>query len=226
MRRILNQLILPILITLSYSTISCGAVTKMKDKNELSTMKLKIVQAGDPVLRKAARPLTKEEILDPATQHLIALMKNTMRDAPGVGLAAPQVGVSLQIAVIEDQEEFINHLKPEDIKKCDRKPVAFHVIINPKLTLLESDQQPDFYEGCLSLTGYMASVPRAYKVKVEALNEKGEPVTINAQGWYARILQHEVDHLNGTIYIDRMRTRTFTNAENYKALKMGKCDVD
>lgn len=208
------------------STISFGAINKMNDNHELHAMKLKLVQVGDPVLRKVARPLTKEEILEPATQHLIAMMKNTMRDAPGVGLAAPQVGVSLQLAVIEDLDKYINQLSPEDIKKCDRKPVDFHVIVNPTLTLLESDEQPDFYEGCLSLTGYMASVPRAYKVKVEALNEKGEPVTIHAQGWYARILQHEIDHLNGMIYIDRMHARTLTTAENYKALKIRKCDVD
>lgn len=188
----------------------------MNDFKELQTIKLKIVQVGDPILRNTARVLTKEEIFDPAIQKLIVWMKNTMRDAPGVGLAAPQVGIPLQIAVIEDREEYTKILKPEELKERDRHPVSFQVIINPKLTLLEVEKQATYYEGCLSLNGYVGSVSRALKVKVEALNEKGESVNIEAQGWYARILQHEIDHLNGTLYIDRMNPRTFTNIENYK----------
>src|SRR5437762_1103895 len=147
-----------------------GADKKMNDLKELQEIKLKIVQVGDPVLRKVAKPLTKKEILSPAIQQLIASMKNTMRDAPGVGLAAPQVGVSLQIAVIEDREEYLKFLKPEEIKQRDRHPVPFHVIINPKIILLETENKNDFYEGCLSVNGFMASVPRSLKVKVEALN--------------------------------------------------------
>lgn len=188
----------------------------MNNLKELQDIKLKIVQVGDPVLRNSAKPLTKEEILDPAIQQLISLMKNTMRDAPGVGLAAPQIGIPLQIAVIEDREEYSKLLKPEEIKERDRHPVPLHVIINPKITLLEPEKQANFYEGCLSLNGYVGSVPRALKVKVEALNERGELVNVEAQGWYARILQHEIDHLSGTLYIDRMHTLTFTSIENYK----------
>jgi peptide deformylase len=183
---------------------------------ELQNIKLKIIQIGDPILRSVARLLTKGEILDPAIQQLIASMKNTMRDAPGVGLAAPQIGIPLKIVVIEDREEYLNLLKPEEIKIRDRHPVLFHVIINPKITLLEPENQADFYEGCLSVNGFMGSIPRALKVKVEALTEKGEPISIEAQGWYARILQHEIDHLNGTLYIDHMHTRTFTSVENYE----------
>jgi peptide deformylase len=87
------------------------------------------------------------------------------------------------------------------------------VIINPKLFLL-GDVAVDFYEGCLSVTGYGAMVRRATKVRVECLNQRAEPITINAEGWYARILQHEIDHLNGTLYIDRMQSRSFTTMEN------------
>jgi peptide deformylase len=179
-------------------------------------MKSKIVQIGDPILRSVASPLTKEEILSPKIQQLIISMKNIMYDAPGVGLAAPQIGVPLQIAVIEDREEYLKFLTDEEIKERDRHPVPFHVIINPKITLLETEKQADFYEGCLSLSDFMGSVPRALKVEVEALNENGEHLTLVAQGWHARILQHETDHLNGTLYIDRMRTQTFTSVENYK----------
>ena len=176
-------------------------------------MKLKIVQAGDPVLRKQSRALTKDEISSPSIQLLIDLMRNTMREAPGVGLAAPQIGKSLQLAVIEDRAEYLTRLSADELAETQRAAIPFHVIINPKLTVLDKSSA-QFFEGCLSVTGYQAIVDRALSVRVECLNERGEEITIKAQGWYARILQHEIDHLNGTLYIDRMKTRTLTNAEN------------
>lgn len=176
-------------------------------------MKLKIVQAGDPVLRKQSRPLTKDEISSPSIQLLIDLMRNTMREAPGVGLAAPQIGKSLQLAVIEDRADYLARLSADELAETQRAAIPFHVIINPKLTVLDKSSA-QFFEGCLSVTGYQAIVDRALKVRVECLNERGEETTIKAQGWYARILQHEIDHLNGMLYIDRMKTRTLTNAEN------------
>ena len=176
-------------------------------------MDSKIVQTGDPVLRKKGRQLTKDEIRSPQIQQLIELMRTTMREAPGVGLAAPQIGVSIQLAVIEDPEEYLDHLSEDQLDATQRSSVPFHVIINPKLTLLEGSKAT-FFEGCLSVEGYQAIVERALDVRVECLNERGEEVTINAHGWYARILQHEIDHLNGTLYIDRMKTRTYTTGEN------------
>ena len=176
-------------------------------------MKLKIVQAGDPVLRKKSRPLTKDEIRSPSIQLLIDLMRNTMREAPGVGLAAPQIGKSIQLAVIEDRAEYLTRLSEDVIAETQRAAIPFHVIINPKLTIL-GKSSAQFFEGCLSVVGYQAIVDRALNVRVECLNEQGEKITIKAQGWYARILQHEIDHLNGTLYIDRMKTRTLTSAEN------------
>ena len=182
-------------------------------------MKLKIVQAGDPVLRQQGRELTKDEIKSPEVQRLIELMRDTMHEAPGVGLAAPQIGVSLQLAVIEDQPEYLTHHSADELAALQRSAVPFHVIINPKLTLL-GDESAQFFEGCLSVEGYQAIVDRALNVRVECLNERGEEITINAHGWYARILQHEIDHLNGTLYIDRMKTRSFTTSENL--LRFGK----
>ena len=176
-------------------------------------MKLQIVQAGDPVLRKQSRALTKAEITSPQIQQLIELMRDTMREAPGVGLAAPQIGVSLQLAVIEDQPDYLAHQTADELAETQRSVVPFHVIINPKLTFLDSSSAR-FFEGCLSVIGYQAIVNRALNVRVECLNERAEEVTINASGWYARILQHEIDHLNGTLYIDRMATRTLTTSEN------------
>jgi peptide deformylase len=166
-------------------------------------MHLKIVQAGDPVLREMARPLSAAEIASAEIQQLIEMMRETMRDAPGVGLAAPQIGLPLQLAVIEDVGE---------IEATERKPVPFHVIANPRLAL--GQESVDFFEGCLSVEGFAAVVARARTAEVEALDHHGAPVRIAASGWYARILQHEIDHLNGTLYIDRMRTRTFSTARN------------
>lgn len=176
-------------------------------------MKLKIVQAGDPVLRKQSRPLTKDEIRSASIQLLIELMRDTMREAPGVGLAAPQVGKSFQLAVIEDRADYLARLSADEVEETQRAEIPFHVIINPKLTLL-GKSSATFFEGCLSVAGYQAVVDRALNVRVECLNERGEEITIKAQGWYARILQHEIDHLNGTLYIDRMKTRTLTTGEN------------
>jgi len=177
-------------------------------------MILKIVQAGHPALRQKARELTREEILSDAMQVLIESMFDTMRDAPGVGLAAPQIGMPLQLAVIEDRQEFLSKMPAEDLAARERIAVAPHVIINPRLTL-EPGDPVEFHEGCLSLPGFTALVPRAPSVRVEALNERAEPVTIHARGWYARILQHEIDHLDGALYIDRMQSRSFTTRENF-----------
>jgi peptide deformylase len=175
-------------------------------------MRIKISSVGEPVLRGAARPLLLEEIGSERIRELIAHMRETLADAPGVGLAAPQVGESLQLAIIEDKLEYQVNLTPAEIAERERRPVPFHVLINPEIELISS---PDvsFFEGCLSLPGFMAMVPRARKVRVRALNETGQPVQVEAEGWYARILQHEIDHLRGTLYIDRMWSRSFSSIE-------------
>jgi len=177
-------------------------------------MTLSICEAGEIVLRQAARQLTPAEIISPEIQELIGPMYDTMRGAPGVGLAAPQIGLPLQIAVIEDRQEYIDKAPPEHAAERERVAVAPHVIINPRLTL--ENETVEFFEGCLSLPGFTAIVPRARAVTVECLNERAEPVTIRARGWYARILQHEIDHLRGTLYIDRMLTRSFMGRQNFE----------
>jgi peptide deformylase len=184
-------------------------------------LRLKIVQAGEPVLRQTARPLTQQEIIGDDIQRLIRDMKETMHDAPGVGLAAPQVGLPLRLAVIEDREDLLKGLAPQEVEEKERRPVPFHVIINPQITSSGGDTV-DFYEGCLSLTGFSAVVPRARAVHVEYLDERGEPQSVDASGWHARILQHEIDHLRGTLYIDRMHSRTFTSVDNWNRFWKGK----
>jgi peptide deformylase len=177
-------------------------------------MRLKIVQVGEQVLREQARALSAEEIRSESIQLLIEFMRETMQDAPGVGLAAPQVGVPIRLAVIEDREEYHRNLTPEQLKERERKPVPFHVIFNPTITLLERDGKAEFFEGCLSMAGYTAIVPRAQHVRVECLDHKAHPRTINASGWHARILQHEIDHLHGMIYTDRMYPRSLMTVDN------------
>src|SRR3954462_12103893 len=113
----------------------------------------KIVQVGEPVLRKRARLLTANEIRSKSIQELIERMRETMRDAPGVGLAAPQIGEPLQLAVVEDREEYQENVKEERLELLERRPVPFHVIINPRLTLLPGAAPARFFEGCLSVTG-------------------------------------------------------------------------
>ena len=184
--------------------------------------------AGDP----GAHTMTPEEVLAVArageklgcTEALFSLgdkpellfpeMRETLRDAPGVGLAAPQIGLPLQLAVIEDKAEYQATFSEAELCQRERKPVPFHVLVNPQLTLLSA---PDvvFFEGCLSLAGFTAIVPRALRVAVDALNHAGETIHVEASGWYARILQHEIDHLRGTLYIDRMRSRSFSSLDNY-----------
>ncbi len=176
-------------------------------------MRLQIVQIGEEVLRGQARELSREEILSAKTQELIEHMRDTMRAAPGVGLAAPQIGVPLQIAVVEDREEYHKKLSAAQLLERRRKPVPFHVLINPRIVARE-ESSVDFFEGCLSVTGLAAIVPRAQAIIVEYLDEHAEAKSVEAVGWYARILQHEIDHLNGVLYVDRMRSRTLMTIDN------------
>jgi peptide deformylase len=183
---------------------------------------LKIVQAGHPVLRIRARELAVKEIRSRAMQELIERMRETMRDAPGVGLAAPQIGEPLQLAVIEDRDEYQRNVSEERLELLERRPVPFHVIINPRLTRRPGREPVRFFEGCLSVSGMIGLVPRALDVHVDALNERGDPVSIDAHGWHARILQHEIDHLGGVLCIDRMYSRTLMTQDNYAQYWGGK----
>jgi peptide deformylase len=176
-------------------------------------MSLQIVQVGDPVLRQLARPLSAPEILSPEIQRLMEEMRDTMREATGVGLAAPQIGRSLQLAVIEDREEYHKDVSPDQLAARERKPIPFQVLINPEI-VWRSEDTNDFFEGCLSLGGFSAMVPRARAVKVQYLDEHATPRALDATGWHARILQHEIDHLRGHLYIDHMKSRTFTSLDH------------
>jgi len=139
---------------------------------------LKVIKAGDPILRQPTQPVTR---ITKRVSRLIEDMIETMYAVDGVGLAAPQVGVSKKIAVIDVGEG----------------PIA---LINPKI--IEGSGEDIDVEGCLSVPGKQAYVKRMATVKVQALNEKGKPVQIEAGGLLARALQHEIDHLNGILFTD------------------------
>jgi len=148
-----------------------------------------VVTLPDPVLRRKTRKVTD---FGPDLQTLVEDMVETMRAEPGVGLAANQVGVSLRLLVVE---------YPEDDSKED-SPHKLYVVANPEFTRL-SDEMVVGTEGCLSIPGYWGNVERHEAVMVKGQNRRGQPLTIKAKGWLARIFQHEVDHLNGMLFVDR-----------------------
>lgn len=148
-------------------------------------------------------------------------MRETMRHDGALGLAAPQIGESVQLVMIEDREEYVKCLAPDELAKRERSAVPFHVIINPQLSI-KDDTSLKFFEACSSLEGFWALVPRARAVQVTCLNEDGKTRVIDARGWYARILQHEIDHLHGTLYIDRMDSRSFMTSGNRDRYWKGK----
>ena len=180
-------------------------------------MLLKIYQAGQPVLRKKAKAVSKNSLARKQTQELIDLMIATLRDSPGVGLAAPQVGESLRLFIVEDLAKYHEQVPKGVLQAQKREPVALKVFINPELEVIEQDEAL-FFEGCLSVDGYVAAVPRAKRIKIKALDRHGKPITYTAHGWFARILQHETDHLNGVLLIDRMKVRSFMNLKNFNNL--------
>ena len=170
---------------------------------------LPIVQAGDPVLRRSAADYTGQ-LPAALLAELLVAMRECMLAAPGVGLAAPQIGLALRIAVIEDDADL-----PEDVTTAiDRRPLPYQVIINPVYTPLD-EETVEHYEGCLSVPGYRAVVARADRVRLTYLDDRLAPREQEFAGWQARIVQHETDHLNGTLYLDRARLRSLTTSDNH-----------
>jgi len=147
-----------------------------------------IVTLPDPVLRRKARKVAE---LGSEVQTLIDDMIETMREEPGVGLAANQVGVSWRVIVVEYGDD-----EDEDA------PAKLYVVVNPEVTRLSKEMVVGT-EGCLSIPGYAGNVERHASLTVKGMNRRGQPLTIKAKGWLARIFQHEVDHLDGIVFTDR-----------------------
>jgi len=152
----------------------------------------KIVTLPEPVLRRKAHAVSR---FDKNLQILIDDMVETMREAPGVGLAAPQIGLSERLIVIE----YYEREEDEDVENAPRKVWA---IANPEI-IKASEEKVNGVEGCLSIPNMVGEVERHVAVQVKGLNRHGKPMKIKAEGWLARIFQHEIDHLNGVLFTDR-----------------------
>lgn len=163
-----------------------------------------IVNLPDPVLRRKAHKVTA---VTKEMQLLIDDMIETMREAPGVGLAAPQVGISERLIVVEYGED-----EDED----EAAPKKLFVVINPEI-IKSSEEKETGVEACLSVPGLAGEVERFLKVTVKGLNRHGKPTKIKAEGWLARIFQHEIDHLDGILFVDRA-TRVFKPSETEQEL--------
>jgi peptide deformylase len=174
---------------------------------------LPIVQAGDPVLRRRAAPYTGQ--LGDDLGRLLAAMRHTMHAAPGVGLAAPQVGIPLAIAVVEDAGA------PDDDPR-ERTPLPYRVLVNPRYEPVPGpdggEDRVPFYEGCLSVRGWQAVVARHRRVRLTGQDETGAALDEVLAGWPARIVQHETDHLAGELYLDHAVTRSLSSNENVARL--------
>ena len=167
-----------------------------------------IVQAGHPVLRMVAEPYDGQ-LDDSELDALIELMRRTMRAAPGVGLAAPQIGLPLALAVVEDP----GAIDEETRIARERPAVEFRVLVNPRYTAV-GEQRAAFYEGCLSVEGYQAVVARPRQIHLTGADEAGRALDEVVSGWPARIVQHETDHLGGTLYLDRALLRSLSATDD------------
>src|SRR5262245_30029508 len=151
---------------------------------------LKVSRLGHPVLRIESERISRERLASAAIQKLIDDMQETMVEYYGVGLAAPQVHESLSVAVIESHGP--------------RGDIPFTVLVNPQVTVIDEELVED-WEGCLSIPDFRGRVPRWRKLRVDALDRNGNKIQLTAENFFARVIQHEFDHLMGKVYLDRMR---------------------
>jgi peptide deformylase len=159
---------------------------------------LKVARLGHPVLRQVARPIPVDAIRSADVQRLIDDMIETMREYDGAGLAAPQVHALLQIAVIE---------VAANPRYPDAPEVPLTVLVNPVVTPL-TDEVEEGWEGCLSVPDMRGRVPRQTAVRLECYDRDARRVDLVAKDFFARVIQHETDHLQGIVYVDRMRDLT------------------
>jgi len=152
---------------------------------------------GNPVLRSAMKTLERDEMMTDGFSQILTDLKDSMKHYGGIGIAAPQIGVALKVAIID---------LPEENRYGQKVNLPLTVFINPIITYL-TDEKQGFWEGCLSLPGLRGYVERPSKVQVNYLDEKGNQKEILADGFLATVLQHELDHLEGVLYIDRITDR-------------------
>ncbi len=178
---------------------------------------LKVARLGHPVLRQVAAPVPVEEIRSAETQRLIEDMVETMREYNGAGLAAPQVHVLQQVTVIEV------HGNP---RYPDAPSIPLTVLINPVVTAL-TEETEDGWEGCLSVPDMRGMVSRYTTVRLEAYDRDGTKMDVVAKEFFARVIQHEIDHLNGIVYLDRMKDfSTLTHLAEWNKYWLGHTEQD
>lgn len=176
-----------------------------------------ISRMGNPVLREQAQSISKEYLFSDGFRQLLVDLKDSMDHYGGIGIAAPQIGVSLQVAIIE-LVGFNRY--GEEVN------LPLTTFVNPTLTSLDETLQ-GFWEGCLSVPGMRGYVERPKKVRVNYWNEKGEPQELVAEGFLATVLQHELDHLFGVLYVDRIKdTKLFSYQEEYDAFIQNSKELD
>lgn len=169
-------------------------------------MILDVAKLGNPILRKRSARVTLEEVLTPEFQNFLEDMVDTMRELDGVGLAAPQVFESKRVIVIESSE---------NPRYSDAPELSLIVMLNPTLTSA-SEETIEGWEGCLSLENLRGKVSRSSNIAVKGFNRFMEPISQTAEGFLAVVFQHEIDHLNGILFIDRMKDfKTLSHLEEY-----------
>ncbi|XP_004690267.1 PREDICTED: peptide deformylase, mitochondrial [Condylura cristata] len=169
-----------------------------------------VCQVGDPALRVVAAPVEPAQLAGPELQRLVQRLVQVMRRRGCVGLSAPQLGVPLQVLALEFPETLFRACAPRLREVRQMEPFPLRVFVNPSLQVLDS-RLVTFPEGCESVAGFLAYVPRYQAVQITGLDPRGEQVVWQASGWAARIIQHEMDHLQGCLFIDKMDSKTFTN---------------
>jgi peptide deformylase len=179
--------------------------------------KLEIVKLPNPILRQKMRPVTK---FDGELQELIDNMIVAMREANGVGLAAPQVNRNLQLSVIETLPKY------DDNEQEIPNSRQLFVIANPEI-VWHSRSTVDGIEGCLSIPGYVGEVERHEAIRVRAQDRNGKKIKLRLTGWTARIFQHEIDHLNGVLYIDKLTDpKNFWTDEEFQQMLEQEAEVE
>lgn len=167
-----------------------------------------VVQSGDSILRQTSAQVNPIDIPNTQIQTIISCLKETLERHDGLGMSACQIGIPVQISVVQVTPDQLKAWTPEEIKARDLQPVPLRVLINPEIKVTDKTVQT-FREGCCSLHGMTAHVPRFSEVSVSYLDEKGEPVkNWKVRGWTARIIQHEIDHINGRLFTDIMKNKT------------------
>ena len=158
-----------------------------------------VLTIGNPLLRRVAREIVPAELRSEAFGHLITDMIDTMHHEEGIGIAAPQIGESVAVALIE--------IDNDSTRYPGQEPFGLRAFVNPKMTVLDRVEQ-GFWEGCLSVPNLRGFVERPRGVRVEYLDLEGTPRVVEAHGFLATVFQHELDHLAGVLYVDRMRDMT------------------